>query len=125
MRSSRRNPLVTIAGFLLCALGFALAIWARMHLGRNWGMPMSLKTAPELVTSGPYRVIRHPIYAGLLLAMLGSACVGGGPWLLFFIVFCVYFVNSAKAEERLMVQQFPAQYPAYQRRTKALIPFIY
>lgn len=54
-------------------LGLGLAVWARIYLGRNWGMPTSTKEDPELVTSGPYRTIRHPIYTGILLAMIGSA----------------------------------------------------
>ena len=55
---------------MLVALGLGLAIWARAHIGRNWGLPMSRKAYPELVTSGPYAVIRHPIYVGILLAAL-------------------------------------------------------
>jgi len=62
-------------GVALCALGIGLAIWARTYLGRNWGMPMSRKENPELVTSGPYAYVRHPIYTGLLIAMLGSVTV--------------------------------------------------
>src|SRR5581483_144227 len=54
-----------IAGLILMMLGFAFAIWARIHLGRNWGMPMSRKQEPELVTSGPYALVRHPIYSGI------------------------------------------------------------
>jgi protein-S-isoprenylcysteine O-methyltransferase Ste14 len=57
------------------ATGIALAIWARVHLGRNWGMPMTQKAEPELVTSGPYRFVRHPIYSGLLAWLLGTALV--------------------------------------------------
>jgi protein-S-isoprenylcysteine O-methyltransferase Ste14 len=62
-------------GALLFACGIALAIWARLHLGRNWGMPMTQWAEPELVTSGTYRFVRHPIYSGLLTAMLGTALV--------------------------------------------------
>ena len=61
-------------GALLFACGIALAVWARLHLGRNWGMPMTQRAEPELVTSGPYRFVRHPIYTRLLTAMLGP------PW---------------------------------------------
>jgi protein-S-isoprenylcysteine O-methyltransferase Ste14 len=72
-RSASHSGILGWTGVALCLLGFGLAINARRHLGRNWGLPMSRKEQPELVTSGPYALIRHPIYTGLILAMLGSA----------------------------------------------------
>jgi protein-S-isoprenylcysteine O-methyltransferase Ste14 len=108
----------------LCALGIGFAIWARAHLGRNWGMPMSRKENPELVTTGPYRFVRHPIYGGILLAMLGSTIGASIIWLLPLVLSCAYFVYSARAEEKLMLEQFPVQYPAYKQRTKMLFPFM-
>jgi protein-S-isoprenylcysteine O-methyltransferase Ste14 len=63
-------------GALVFACGIALAVWARLHLGRNWGMPMTQRAEPELVTSGPYRFVRHPIYTGLLTALLGTVVPG-------------------------------------------------
>ena len=68
-------PSVILAaiGAVLFACGIALAVWGRRHLGRNWGMPMTQRAEPELVISGPYRFVRHPIYSGLLTAMLGTA----------------------------------------------------
>jgi protein-S-isoprenylcysteine O-methyltransferase Ste14 len=111
-------------GVALCALGIGLAIWARTYLGRNWGMPMSRKENPELVTSGPYAHVRHPIYTGMLIAMLGSA-IGESPlWSIPLVLFGLYFVYSARKEEKLMMEQFPDRYPAYMRRTKMLVPFI-
>ena len=68
-------------GVGLCVLGFGFAFWARGYLGRNWGMPMSLRQGHELVTTGPYTYVRHPIYTGLMLAMIGSALVVGLWWL--------------------------------------------
>jgi protein-S-isoprenylcysteine O-methyltransferase Ste14 len=66
------SVILTAIGAVLFACGIALAVWARLHLGRNWGMPMTQRAEPELVTSGPYRFVRHPIYSGLLTAMLGD-----------------------------------------------------
>ena len=66
------SPVLGAIGAVVFASGIALAIWARVHLGRNWGMPGSRKANPDLVKTGPYALIRHPIYAGMLLAMLGS-----------------------------------------------------
>src|SRR5581483_3046867 len=113
-----------IAGLILMMLGFAFAIWARIHLGRNWGMPMSRKQEPELVTSGPYALVRHPIYSGILLAVLGTALAEGLFLSIFFIFLFIYFLYSAKKEEKIMTELFPGQYPAYKRRTTMLIPFI-
>jgi protein-S-isoprenylcysteine O-methyltransferase Ste14 len=119
-----RAPLAGLVGLTLCTLGVALAVWARLHLGRNWGPPMSHKADPELVTSGPYALIRHPIYTGFILAALGSA-IGENPfWFLLLIVFGGYFIASARREEKLMIEQFPDRYPAYMARTHMLLPFV-
>jgi|SRR5579872_4158734 len=109
-------------GVALCLLGFGLAISARRHLGRNWGLPMSRKEQPELVTSGPYTLIRHPIYSGLSLAMIGSAICVNIFWLLLFVLVGAYFIYSARREETLMLQLFPEQYAAYRARTGMLVP---
>jgi len=66
------DPWLQAIGLVIFLLGLALAIWARVYLGRNWGMPMTEKADPELVTTGPYSTIRHPIYSGLILAMAGT-----------------------------------------------------
>jgi protein-S-isoprenylcysteine O-methyltransferase Ste14 len=118
------NTLVRICGVVLCALGIGVAIWARASIGRNWGMPMSRKENPELVTTGPYSFIRHPIYSGILIAMLGCAVSVSILWLLPLIFFGAYFIYSARREERIMVEEFPEQYPAYMRRTKMILPFV-
>ena len=124
--SAASGPLALQAvGLLLAYIGIALAIWARVHLGANWGMSMSLKEDPELVTTGPYSWIRHPIYSGVLLAMLGTVFVVGIEWLIIFIVFSIYFIYSATREEKNMTLQFPVQYPEYKKRTKMLVPFVF
>ncbi|HEY6346888.1 MAG TPA: isoprenylcysteine carboxylmethyltransferase family protein [Bryobacteraceae bacterium] len=122
--STEVNPIKSIAGLIICIAGFGLAVWARLYLGRNWGMPMSLKEGHELVMTGPYRYVRHPIYTGMLLAILGSALVNGPIWVVFFAGMAVYCVYSARTEESLMQQQFPEQYALYKRRTKAIVPFL-
>lgn len=112
------------AGTILVGLGIGLAIVARTYLGRNWGIPMSQKENPELVTSGPYGLIRHPIYSGIILAMFGSVLGLSLLWLLPLVLFTAYFIYSARREEALMCRQFPAAYPAYMKRTKMLVPFL-
>ena len=66
------DPWLEGIGLAVFLLGLAFAVWARIYLGRNWGMPMSQKVDPELVTTGPYRRVRHPIYSGIILAMIGT-----------------------------------------------------
>ena len=86
---------------------------------------MTVKEEPELITSGPYRVVRHPIYSGILLAMLGSALVVGTSWFLAVAFFAAYFAYCAKTEEQLIMRQFPHEYSQYKKRTKMLIPFVW
>jgi protein-S-isoprenylcysteine O-methyltransferase Ste14 len=111
-------------GALLFACGIALAVWARLHLGRNWGMPMSQRAEPELVTSGPYRLVRHPIYSGLLTATLGTALVDNLLGLIVVAVLVAYFYYCGTVEERNLAATFPTAYPEYRSRTKMLIPFL-
>jgi len=119
------NHLVSTAGLLMFLIGFMLAIWARRSLGKNWGMPMTQRQNPELVTSGPYAYIRHPIYTSILLMVLGSFLILNMYWLIVFIVAAVFFIYSAAEEERLMTQQFPKVYPSYKAKTNMLIPFVF
>ncbi len=109
-----------------CALvGIAFAIWARVHLGRNWSSRPAMKEGHELVTSGPYEYVRHPIYTGILLALFGSALLGSPIGIFVFAVFLIVFVLRIGKEEGIMRALFPEAYPPYQARTKKLIPFIW
>lgn len=113
-----------ILGVALCVVGMGLAIWARAHLGRNWGPPMSVKENPELVTTGPYAYVRHPIYAGLWLMLLGSGIAQSASLLVGLIVVGAYFFYSARTEEKMMLQRFPDDYRAHMKRTKMFVPFV-
>ena len=119
------DPLAQGVGTALFLAGLLLAIWARVHLGRNWGKPMSEKVDAELVTSGPYRYIRNPIYSGLILAMVGSSVAISPYCLVLVAIVAAYFVYSSLVEERIMSRLFPATYPHYRRSTKRLIPFVF
>lgn len=118
------DPWLLGIGLALFVLGLALAVWARVYLGRNWGMPMSQKADPELVTTGPYGRIRHPIYSGIILGMAGTAIAVSPYWLIAVAILGAYFLYSAVIEERAMAKLFPAAYPPYRRATKMLIPYI-
>jgi protein-S-isoprenylcysteine O-methyltransferase Ste14 len=112
-------------GLLLFALGLAFAVWARIHIGGNWGTPMTQKDEPELVASGPYRLVRHPIYSGVLVAGAGTAVALSWLGLTVVALAGIYFLYSATVEERYMTERFPDDYPGYKRSTKMLVPFIF
>lgn len=114
---------IAVSGALLTMLGVAFACWARYVLGRNWSSVVQVKQDHELIQSGPYRWVRHPIYTGLLLAFFGTA-VAIGEWrgLICVVIVAVSFWFKLKLEERWMRENFGASYEAYMQRTKALIP---
>ena len=99
----------------------AFAVWARRHIGRNWGVPMSLKQDPELITTGPYRIVRHPIYTGILVAVLGSGLSVDFRWFIWSLFLFIYFSYSAATEEKILTAQFPVEYPEYKKRTPGRI----
>lgn len=120
-----RDAVLGAIGVPLFVLGLALAIWARLDIGRNWGSPMSQKDDPELVTTGPYRWIRNPIYTGIILAMIGTAIAVSLVWLVIAALLGGFFVYSAFVEQRFLEQRFPDTYPSYQASTKMLVPFVF
>jgi protein-S-isoprenylcysteine O-methyltransferase Ste14 len=118
------SNLMGLVGLGFCVLGIGLVILGRLYLDRSRGMPVSRKNDTELLTTGPYALVRHPIYGGLMFAMLGSAIGQSIFWLLPLIVYGPYFILSARREERNLTVQFPEDYPAYKKRTKMLLPFV-
>jgi protein-S-isoprenylcysteine O-methyltransferase Ste14 len=119
------DPWRAALGFVLFGIGLGVAVWARVHIGRNWGTPMTRKDDPELITSGPYHLIRHPIYSGILLASIATAVALSWLWLIAVGLAAVYFLYSATVEERYLTEKFPDTYPAYKRSTKMLVPFVF
>jgi protein-S-isoprenylcysteine O-methyltransferase Ste14 len=111
-------------GIIMVAVGIAIAVSARLQLGRNWGMPMSQQENADLIMTGPYAYVRHPIYSGIILGMLGSAIGHSAAWTLPLVVFGGYFIYSARREEELMCRLFPDVYPAYMARTNMLVPYV-
>jgi protein-S-isoprenylcysteine O-methyltransferase Ste14 len=119
------TPPVLAFGLGLAIAGAALAIGSRAMLGRNWSATVELKQDHELVTRGPYRLVRHPIYSGLLLLFLGNAImVGDWRGLLAVAIVFVSFWRKFRLEERWLVEHFGDAYRLYQARTKALIPAV-
>ena len=117
--------LVQMISIFLVILGLLIAIIARRTLAGNWSATLDLKKGHELVTTGIYHYIRHPIYAGVLLMLLATLLAfQSAPQLVIFLVIAITFLVRIKKEEELMTKTFPKEYPEYRKRTKALIPFI-
>ena len=118
-----KAPWIKGLGLGVAASGVFLACWSRHILGRNWSSVVQLKQNHDLVDSGPYRYIRHPIYTGLLLAFFGTALkVGDWRGLIAVAIVLVSFWRKLRVEERWLAEQFGAVYVAYRQRTKALVP---
>lgn len=117
------GPAIGWVGVFLTVIGVAYAIWGRYYLGRNWGSRP--KEGQALVTSGPYAYVRHPIYAGAVLALLGSALTGSIVAVVLFFISIVFCLHRIEKEKPMMLALFPEQYPAYQARTKQFIPFVW
>jgi len=113
------------AGAVLTVAGLLFTVWARQHIGRNWSGIVTIKQGHELVTSGPYAIVRHPIYTGLLLAFAGSA-VARGEWRGILAVALVLLAlwRKLRIEERWMREQFGEAYQVYSRRVSALVPYL-
>lgn len=120
-----RSAASEVTACILTVAGLAIALWARTILGRNWSGLVVFKEGHELIQRGPYHYVRHPIYSGLLLMLLGTVVLLGraSGFVLLALVF-VGLLIKARMEERLMTSHFPNEYPAYRRRVKALIPFV-
>jgi protein-S-isoprenylcysteine O-methyltransferase len=119
------SPVQSSIGVILCFTGLGINIWGRQQLGKNWSQAVSAKERQELVISGPYNYIRHPMYSGGFLAILGSAVVMGGAWIFLLVFLGPIFFWRVGAEDKLMEMQFPNEYPGYKKRTKALIPYVW
>lgn len=112
-------------GFGLAVLGFGLACWARVVLGRNWSAMVQLKQDHELIVRGPYGFVRHPIYTGFLLAFFGTAlAIGEWRTLVSVAMVAVAFWLKLRLEERWLSELFGESYRNYMRHVKALVPWV-
>ncbi len=119
-----KGPALSVLGTFMAALGLSLAIWARLHLAHNWSGAVALKSDQQLVQTGPYGLVRHPIYSGLLLAVAGSALAIGklGAAIAVPIMAAAYW-RKLRIEERVLIGAFGEAYESYSRRVGALLPF--
>lgn len=115
-----------VLGIAIAAVGILFAIWARVHLGSNWSMQAMVKKRHKLVTTGPYAIVRNPIYSGIIAGFLGSFIAVGDTFTLLLLIMGTSFcLLNVYLEERLMLEAFGKQYLDYRKRVKRLIPFIY
>jgi len=114
---------IKAASLVLVAVGVAIAIWARWHIGEYWSSRVALKEDHHLIQSGPYARVRHPIYSGMLLAMIGTGLFVG-EWRAILGVLLVFVAHWQKArrEEKLLASEFGPVYQDYCGRTGSLIP---
>ena len=108
------------------AFGIAFSIWARVHIAENWSGRVTVKENHELVRSGPYHWIRHPIYTGILLALAGTVlAVDTWQAVLAFVLIVVSFIIKLLIEERMLTETFGDEYREYARETSRLIPGVW
>jgi protein-S-isoprenylcysteine O-methyltransferase Ste14 len=121
-----QSEVIYWAGALMVAAGLAFMVWARRHLGRNWSGRVGLKQDHELIRTGPYGLVRHPIYSGLLLALLGTA-IAFGQWrgAAAFVFIAASLWRKSRLEERYLAEIFPHDYARYRAQVQALIPSVF
>jgi protein-S-isoprenylcysteine O-methyltransferase Ste14 len=117
--------LCSAVGAALTVAGLGLSIWARNQLGRNWSKDVALVERQELVTTGPYARIRHPVYAGFITMAVGTALVVETVGFFALVaVQSVFLVTKARAEEGLLSREYGTGYEDYRARSRSFLPFI-
>ena len=121
-----RADWIILTAIILCVAGLIFCVWARLTLGRNWSGTITLKEEHELIVRGPYRIVRHPIYTGLMGMIIATALVRGhlGGIIGAVLVFVSLWIKL-RSEEKVMLKQFPDQYPGYQQRVKRIVPYVF
>jgi protein-S-isoprenylcysteine O-methyltransferase Ste14 len=116
------NPWTAVLGVAITAAGLGFAVWARAYIGTNWSGSVTVKVGHQLIRTGPYRWVRHPIYSGMILAMLGTALERRQVRGVIAVVLYAGFKIKSKIEERTMTNTFGAEYADYSRTTGAIVP---
>jgi protein-S-isoprenylcysteine O-methyltransferase Ste14 len=119
------SPFAGITGIILTMAGLGFSGWARRHLGRYWSSMVEIKIGHQLIRTGPYRIVRNPMYTGILIAFLGAVIAIGE--LVAFVALVIGIVSigvKIKAEEEILSGKFGEEYLKYKREVKAIIPFI-
>jgi protein-S-isoprenylcysteine O-methyltransferase Ste14 len=116
-------PALDYAGFVATLVGLGLATWARIHLGRNWSDKVVIQAGHQLIRTGPYARLRHPIYSGVLLGVLGTAVVLG-QWrgAIAFPLLLTNYAVKARKEDRILAESFGQQFQEHRQRAGFLLP---
>ncbi len=123
LSSAYASPIV---GSILTVIGVIGALWSRTVLGRNWSGYATYKEGHELVTSGPYRIVRHPMYLSIILMLIGTIVYYGSLLILVALVgFTIMFVRRIHKEDAYMQQLFGKRFERYAQSTRALIPWVW
>jgi protein-S-isoprenylcysteine O-methyltransferase Ste14 len=120
-----RSVGLAVAGAVVTAIGLAFTVWARVHLAGNWSATVTIKENHTLVRDGPYRYVRHPIYTGILLAIVGTGMVGN-EWrgVLAVAIAVAALWRKLRLEEQWLTETFGEEYRRYRKEVRALIPFV-
>jgi protein-S-isoprenylcysteine O-methyltransferase Ste14 len=119
------NVVVGLTGAIITLLSLSFAVWARVHLGKNWSSMPAIKVDHKLIRTGPYSIVRHPIYTGILFGVAGTAIIIGKPLglVVFFLVLATY-LWKIRMEEKYLQEEFGEDYARYKKEIPALIPLL-
>lgn len=125
LRAVPQNDFFGIAGVVLCGSGISFSIWSRRTLGKNWSGPVTLKKDHDLIRTGPYAIVRHPIYFGSLVSLTGSALTTAELRGFFGVLLVAYALLRKINEEESLLRTHFMEYAAYSMDVNKLIPFVY
>jgi|SRR5665213_377058 len=119
-----QSNLTFFTGAAIALAGLSFAVWARLILGRNWSASVAVKEGHRLIRMGPYRLVRHPIYTGIIAGLAGTAlAIGQLRGLVAVILLTATYLWKSRREEQLMVAEFGDEYVRYRHEVNALVPF--
>ena len=124
-RLAPRFAAVELLGAVLCAVGAGLAIWSRRVLAASWNNLVTLRAGHALVQTGPYAILRHPMYCGFIMGSIGMILVLGEVRALVLLLDIGVFFRRMKPEESILRATYPKEYPEYERRVRRLLPWIW
>lgn len=126
VRFAPETDSTSYVGLAVTVAGLALSVWARFYIGRNWSGFIELKKDHQLIRTGPYAIVRHPIYSGFMLATLGTAIAFAEVRGLISVVLILgAWGYKARLEEKVLIEHFGTQYESYMHDVKGLIPFVW
>ena len=119
-------PVAGITGIILTIAGLGFSAWARHHLGRYWSSMVMIRAGHQLIRTGPYRVVRNPMYTGILIAFVGAAvAIGEMPAFVALAIGITSIWVKIQAEEEILLEKFGGEYLQYKREVRsALIPWV-